>query len=683
MAGEKAQSWFVITPENEGTFDVFRRIPLAATDALYAIDAADFAKAVPHVRIWKLVGDINSRTNTKIGPPLSNQFFAPPTFGQAVSQFSERPAASIESATIKKHNPGGFILFREMDLVMTVHRPDILNNVTHRGNIVNSLLQPGNNFVIEYGWVGGRNPVLGPGLSAEEQKEELNPPELEKVEAYRKRLAALDHRAPARPDPDLGEEPKFFKTIFTAVQEMRFAVTNYSFTIMQDGQIKFNIHCIEDAELEVRSTTVFEQPGLPEPPADLNQASPYLEQITSILGDRLKDYSFTERVIVEKSAGDGKPQPSPETFIELQDVLNVLFAMPIVQAVRGLQYSHVHLYTGVFNEFAPRTNASLGAKEWAGMPIGLFWLRLKDVFDILNKVVTSKGQITVYNLLKQVLALIMSPAIYDVNPFGTSVPELAIYTLFNPKAGYARFQIVDRKRFLTIVRGATGLHEHNLHARYTDIRARLPAFLKANFMPKFSLYHQLSPFKDAKFEVVNDEHMKSIFVNRVVRKSREQIASGAQNETETNAGLPMGLLMYRSAVKGQVTVIGNFGFDLMGLVWVSFGVPLLDGIFYVVGKTDTITKDGFTSALTLQAEGSNPLNAKVYDAQVAEDFVKEKILARQQTEFTKLLLTNAIARNDEAALNAERNASTTFEERQRIIDERLDRQPPPFGSNKP
>jgi hypothetical protein len=673
MADETTQQgWFCITPENEGKYDIFRKIPKATTAALYKIDAADAAMAIPHIRIWKLRGNMYSRTNDKISPPLSDQFFTPPAFGQS-GQFSERPTASIESIAVKKHNPGGYILFRELDIVMAVHRPDVLNDNAHDpGNVVNALLQPGNNFLLEYGWVGGKNAVLGAGLSHEEDKPIQTPLEQEKVRQWLERQQLLKHqlsRAPysSRPVADpIEHEPKFYGTVFTAVQQMRFAVTNYNFTIMHDGQVKFNIHAIEDAELEVRSSTIFDQPGLPQPPDSLEKSSEYLRQITDMLGDRLKDYSFYETVRLGLNVEHGPDREVQEEFIELQDVLNVLFAMPIVQAVRGLRYHHVHLYTGVFNEFAPTTNVSLGAKDWAGQPIGNFWLRLSDVRGVLNKVISTKGQITVYNLLKQILDIIQSPGVYDLHSDRpTCVPEMTIYTMFNPLAGYARFQIVDRKRFLTIVKGVKGMHEHNVVQKKAEIiKVDLQSLLQANFIPYFTLYSQTSFFKDAKFDVVNDEHMKSIFMNRLIQKTREQISTGMQGETETNSGLPMGLLMYRSAVKGQVTTIGNFGFDVLGMVWVNFGVPLLDGFFYVVGKTDHVAKEGFTSVLTLQAEGSNPLDAKTYEAQVAEDNVKEKILLRIGSAFAKqLFISKVVVDPSQAAVNdAALNQSTTQEQ---------------------
>ena len=47
--------------------------------------------------------------------------------------------------------------------------------------------------------------------------------------------------------------------------------------------------------------------------------------------------------------------------------------------------------------------------------------------------------------------------------------------------------------------------------------------------------------------------------------------------------------MYRSAIKGVITVLGNFAFDAFGLLWMDFGIPAYDGLFYVLQKVE---KDG-------------------------------------------------------------------------------------------
>jgi hypothetical protein len=639
----KPQSWFVMNKGNEANYDVFRQIPKAGTNALYAINAADKATSVPFIKIWKLSGDPYQGTNNKVWPALSDQFTATPEFGRD-AQFAERPVASIESVSVKNVNPGGWILYRELDINITVHRPDSLND-SESQNVIHSLLTPGHHFMLEYGWVGGNNPVLGPGKSRKEDEPEYNPNEESETNAWRSEVEAVQaHNRQAeiaglRPKAE-PPKPEFYGTVFTATSALRFVVVNYNFTIQPDNQIKFSIKAIEDGELQIRNATFFDQSKVPAP--GNGDTSDYLRKIADHFSTELASFSFDEAVNAPGAA------PMKDTFIELQDILNVLFAEPIVNAIKGLGYSHVHLYTGVFNHKAPVTVSAFGSKDWADQPIGSFWFRLKDIQGIVGKIITTKGQITIYNLFKQVMGLMMDPGVWSAkNDETVSMPELQLFTIFNPKAGYARFQVVDRKRYLTIIQGAGEVNEHNYGPiKREEMREKLSTFLAVNnHIPHFRLFHHSSFFKDAKFEVVNDELMKSIFMNRHVFASRDQRATGIASETDANAGLPQGLIMYRSAIKGSITVIGNFAFNIMGMVWFTFGIPRLDGLFYILSKVDNISREGFTSTITLQAEGSNPLGSTPGRSLVADDWAKDRMLAKFNAAATAYMTGEATRRH--------------------------------------
>jgi hypothetical protein len=117
----------------------------------------------------------------------------------------------------------------------------------------------------------------------------------------------------------------------------------------------------------------------------------------------------------------------------------------------------------------------------------------------------------------------------------------------------------------------------------------------------------LTYIKDIKFEVVNDEQMKSIFIRRQIDKTRTDIAANDGRNTQLYGGMPGFAMMYRSAIKGSFTMIGNFAFDVFGVMWFNFDIPAYDGLFYVLHREDTVDSTGFYTNITLQAEGSNPL----------------------------------------------------------------------------
>jgi hypothetical protein len=128
-------------------------------------------------------------------------------------------------------------------------------------------------------------------------------------------------------------------------------------------------------------------------------------------------------------------------------------------------------------------------------------------------------------------------------------------------------------------------------------------------VPFISMYDANSFLAGAKFNVVADEMMKSIFIRRNMELNRGQITGENQNTVVTSDGEMDSALLFRSAIKGDLTMIGNFAFNIMGLMWIHFGIRAWDGFFYVMSKTDKIDKSGFTTSITVQAEGSNPAGA--------------------------------------------------------------------------
>ena len=575
-------TWVSITPTEEPNIDVFKFICQAATQDLYSITPLDKALAVPYMKLWKLQG----KGNTKVGNPITNTFTEAPKFGASAAQFSERPDASLTSLTVKKHNPGGWILYREVDMEITVHSPDALNRAQSPDNVVGALLQPGNNFYLEYGWVGGMKPIIGQSRTIKH--------------------AATPTTSSAAPTTPADK----YSLVYDSVEGMRFIITTYNFSIQADGQFKFAIHGVEDGELQTREASAFDK-FVRELPAYVTDPEERKAQIAAKVMDAFSPLTASMDIVISPEK-DGNPEVKGKLdYIKFGDVANVLLAQPIYDSLSNLGYTDIFLYTGIFNKNSPITVDALGTQKTAGEQIYDFRLRFSDVTDLINRLASTGEQMTIQNVMKNVLELVGTPTNWkkdNVNNQMPASPEMQIFTKFSPRTGTARMQIVDRKRYLSILKGLPpGVSpEYSTKQMNTTILKTTPSFLTDNQIPKWDLYHRNSFFKDAKFEVVADEQMKSIFIGRAIKKQRGELASGeAANDT-----LPMGLLIYRSAIKGTVTTLGNFGFDLLGQVWVDFGVPEMNGIFYVLGKVDKVTAEGFFSEITLQSEGSNPMGAE-------------------------------------------------------------------------
>ena len=91
---------------------------------------------------------------------------------------------------------------------------------------------------------------------------------------------------------------------------------------------------------------------------------------------------------------------------------------------------------------------------------------------------------------------------------------------------------------------------------------------------------------------------------------------------QADEGTAAPLLLYRSAMKGSISMIGNFVYPYSSMVWISFGIPDLDGLFYVQQKVDDISKEDFKSTYTFQAEGSNPLGVPRKPDGTLEDVIR-------------------------------------------------------------
>ena len=616
--------WRIIEDETEErSYDLIRQRAFVGVQDLYSIRAADKAKAVPYLKIVQVKRDTN-----EVERVISDSFFTVPRFGTSMNkQFGERPNMSLNSVTVKSVNPGGWILYREVDIDMVVHNPAALKNIDQEP--LGAILKPGATFIMTYGWKGGTNPVLGPGRNI------------------------------LIPDDPGAVDTQTTQTLYPARRLIRFTITHYNFKIGADGNIQFHIHGIEDAELFIRSANIFNQSknDFPKPPTDLKLASEYLKkQISAYFLQKWdgKTYKIIEEwVQQEQVPGDpNSKKPQKVEFVKFRDVLDILFFQPLLQCVSNLGYTDPLFLTGLFNDNSPQTASAWGQHDTKGKPIGEFLVLWSEVKSIIDHVIQTRGEITVYALLKGLMRLMSAYSTYNgdqASSLSYSVPEIQLFTEFNPDNKKCWVFVVDRKRYLTKLTDNT-LNEHNIYdVKKTLNKAR---FLNDKRISELQLYRRDSFFKDVNFEVIADEQMKSIFVQRALNKSREQITTGNQSAVQTNQGTRAPLLLYRSAIKGSITMIGNFVYDLLGLTWITFGIPQLDGIFYVLQRTDRISKDMFETTVEFQAEGSDPLgvvntaNTRALpdeptkptreQSSVAEDKVREMILAQRLLELNKL-----------------------------------------------
>ncbi len=633
--GSKENTW---TPHDKSSLRRYDVIPAAArrfTELMENMSPASLGQAVPYIRIHEVNDD------GSIGKQVSAPLFQSPKFGQPLDfRFSERPAVSIENATVKTIMPRGWILYHELDLNIVVHRPEAVFGATE--SLMRSLLDFRKQHLIYYGWSGGPS-VISNGPPPE------NPDPMRGI-PFRK--GAMIAHAPI-PGTSDNPEPNY-RQVMPVKGAMRFKVTHYNFQIDPDMQVRFQVHAIEDGEIATRDAVIFNNrhilPLFDDPNLGIDDAARLFDTAVGHFIDKIRE----QVVVMDVDVMDKKTKvktTQAEQFIRLENVFNILFADPIVYSCRSLGYKSVHLHMGLFNKNCPSTVASYKSQELAEKSIGDMYVPVKVITGMLSRITTTDGQMTAYGMIRELATMLGSPEIWATNATDTKmIPEMILRTRYNPDQSFAIFQFIDRKYYVANA-------DLNIGSGGAVSKAKLRRVLKEKNIPLVTFMGKLSYLKDVKFEVIPDEQMRSIFARRQLTKTRSEIAQSDTRNSQLYGGAPGFALMYRSAIKGQITMLGNFAFDAFGLLWFDFGIPVYNGLFYVLQKVDNISNEGFYSSLTLQAEGPNPLGG-MDGGRSAElpkwvtgggersmyDWVKQMILEQHSEEAARLQEEQRVAK---------------------------------------
>lgn len=565
-----SEMWEIINLDNDEVtkLNEYRGASSDAVNQLYAMSAKDKALLVPYIKIWKRV----ERGHRAL---LSSGFYTPPQFGKSLAsgeQFGERPDASIERISVKSHAPRGWRLFRELDLNITVHRPEAVfgESNTQPATAMRDMLDFRNDMVIEYGWNGPESNVLVSGPNIKDKNSNTS------------------------------------TTNYETSKQIRFKVTSYNFQLTPAGEAKFQIHGIENGEVAIRDMTIFSSDEY-DKPLNLNMADEIRKKVDQ-MGKELVGGKGDNAV---KTTADG------QKFVRLQHVFNVLFAKPLVRAALKNNFKHVSLQFGSFNSKCPRSAKNCLDKDYKNKSIGSYYVNLEFVTGgYLLGYRTNEGYpISIDAMMSVLIRHMQDQTLWVGDPITLSVkkqsssaqvPEIMLRTLYDSKfddgSGKMTIQVVDRKKYIPVIK-STGTS-----VTRAEKKAALDKFLSDNSIPMIDLYNQGSVVKSTNFGVTNEEQMKDIFIRRQIQRSRGDITTLSALRTSNVSEASQIAMLYRSAIKGDVTMLGNFFFDILGTVWVNFGIWAYNGLFYVIQHVDNIGADGFDTVLSLIAEGSDPLN---------------------------------------------------------------------------
>lgn len=560
----------------------FLAISQRAIEELESITAADKAQAVPFVRIWQIDADTGKpvhefpKDSGKPASPITNQTASPPRFGlpsDGEDRFRERPPVSLERVHIKVDNPRGNITYKKLEFSFTVHRPEIIFEEDNADrDSWSSLITPGAVHVIEYGWTsssGVKNGILN-GVGVDDD--------------------GSGQTVPAK-------------------HQIRFVITNYNFRITTDNQFQFTIQAFEDGEFNMRKISL----GTPPPKEEGKRGKHHVRHVKETDG-----YNARGQEIIKALQKQGDDLKVENGRVKFSALLDGVFANVIGEAYKSLGYT-VKMFLGDFNDLV---GTPVDKYKMNGPYIGDFEIPLKEIQETFSKLFTKENQqLTVYNFLKPFMNIPGYADTWDATKDAKDdggndknvIPQLMMRAITNPDKRTTNIFIFDvRREFVKFTK--KDYSKENIDLTRSEVRQKM----KDKQIPFISFGKGNSYIQDANFDVQPDDKIKSIFMNRYLKPDRTDITSKPSINQKAGKLPPTEKTIYSSAIRGEITMLGNFALDLFGMVWLDFGVRTWNGPFNVLTREDTIEKGSFMTKLTFVAEGTDPLGTQGQDRKVSE-----------------------------------------------------------------
>jgi hypothetical protein len=575
----------------------------AAFNELASITAVDKAQSVPYLKIWQVNQDgtpvfPDSRSKNQPDPTktVSSVMITPPSFGETLSRYPERPPASIERVSVKNNfQLGGPILYREIQLDMVVHRPQLIFDETNRDyDHWSALILPGTMFAMTYGWQGTtQNGIMnGQGVDGDAQH------------------------------------------AFTpGTTTILFVVTKYNFSIAPDGSIKFTVIAHENGDNVLNHISLLDiKQGAPDKSnkkknktvTGTASAQPTNSQSAAIAIKQLQN---------EWDSLTGEDAQKVGKMIPLQKILDKIFAPRIEAALTGICFSGVELYIGNFNKKVGKAKKEFGGDQLSDHSIGDFKIPVKWLKDRLGQLRSSGQQLTLLNFLMDLLSFLMSGDNWEGGLTSAeekdladrvqndptlkkdieqakilndrqSPPEIKVKSVTATKDGKytAKIYIVDMKQ-------ATVAIDTSDRLKPSTSRDDILKKLKDKGIPLVTFNNGLSYIETSQFSAEQDPQVLAVLISRAVDPNRHQVAN-VTHAAQADPSVDPRKLLYSSAIKGQVSMLGNFAFDSFQMVWLEFGVRRWDGTFYVFEKEDIVDRTGFISNVSFRSTGDDPLNTQ-------------------------------------------------------------------------
>ncbi len=561
---------------------LFYAVNKEAVATLNRLTAADKAMATPYLSIWQVdPGTGKPAYPSKDEPnkprgPLTMQTASPPNFGTSVAGYlNERPTVSLDKISIKTEANKGIIMFHQLTMNIIVHRPDAFQSApTPDKRDVDdwsALIIPGNVFAVEYGW----------------------------------------SNAPIKNDLFNGIGIEKNDIVIPGRRTLYFAITNYTFKIQPDMQIRIDITAYETGLLNLKKFIIGAAPTA----IDKAKLDGKNIEFKFALPDRTANKNLYETTpgmkIKEDFTKEIQKLPSMVTLDQLLN--NKLFLNTIVSAFKESGYDKIRLGYGKFNKRAGNESDKFGKTKCSDEAIGKFTIPKIVINEIVTKNFKAGLGLTIHNFLLPFVRLCNDPRNWSADKSAKkgdgdtpiqSIPDVFIKIV--PNGSTIGMYIVDAKREFA---GLTEEDSKKYVLSPTATRDQIAEKLSDVGVPIISFLNGNSYIKDANFSVEGDPKIKANFIQKYygADKSKNKNQPGTK---EKRKSLSAEETLYSAAITGDITTLGNFAFDSFSLVWLEFGIRRWDGPFNVRSREDTITRGVFDTKISFVAAGSDPLGTQ-------------------------------------------------------------------------
>lgn len=537
---------------------------------LESITAAQLASCVPMIRIVK----IDSRTGRPADDtrPLMFDLVQTPQFGAVgddfgVDQetFKERALVSLQSLSVEYKLSYGLMLFREITLNFTVHRPEL---VFDRSSKVpwRELLEEGMSFSLEYGWSA---------------------------------------------DPSLVQNDLFNGNghvtagglVVKSTQTVLLVVSRYNLHLKQTGEIDVTVHALENGDIALRESRFSDAADAAFGPRFRFKAP--LREDDSSNAQRLKLLldGITPRLV----SGRGG-------MYSLGDVLDSVVAPMVEAAARGFGYSGspgpVQLLLANFNRRAGRQSDQYGGQDLADRSLGDFLLPVNRIRETLSAHFAAGRSMFLHNFISIIIGMVNAAEAWGPDQTeGRAKPEVMM------KADTVRNQddtaqlvisIYDRKVITDVFTDSDRLPLDQ------QTRDNVMQVLRDKDVPVLEFSTAGSLVLDANFEMQPDALLQAIQVDSAYRDRKDRVQTTAMPDVESRRGQAGAKeIVPVSILEGEVVMHGNFVLETFALIWIEFfRSSSISGIFHVLEKTDILESGKFTSRFKVISEGIDPLNTR-------------------------------------------------------------------------